>query len=623
MSLSQALNSALSGLKVTQSSLALVSANVANAGTPGYVRKTVSQVAVAGTGTGIGVRIASIQREFDSYVQSQLRTENAGASYATTRADILNQLQTVYGDPGSDASLETVYNNFTSALQALSSSPDDPAAQSQVINNAQLLTQQLNGMSASIQTLRGDAELGISDAVSQANEAMSQIAKLNQQLASSSLSDSAAASMQDQRDNYINQLSQLMDIRVISGDYNQVSVYTNSGIQLVGIQAATLGFDAQGTMAPNAQWSSDPSKRGVGTITLTSPTGNSVDLIQSNAIRSGTIAAYVQARDSDLVQAQNQLDAVASAMASALSDKTTAGNAVSPPPGSQQGFDVDISGLSSGNTITINYTDNLTNSPHTITLVRVDDPSVLPLSDSATTNPNDKVYGIDFSGGLTSVYGQIATAIGSTAMVASNPVGNTLRILNDGAGNIVTVNSVSTTETASSLSAGSSELPFFTDGTSNYSGAITAGGSQSTGFAGRISVNAALAADPSFLVKYQSSTAAADSTRPDFLYQQLNNNVQQFTPTTGIGTVAAPFSGSITTFVRQMISVQGQAADTATSLQQGQQVVLNSLQQRYDDSANVNVDQEMANLIQLQNSYAANARVLSAVRDMITTLMQM
>ena len=86
--------------------------------------------------------------------------------------------------------------------------------------------------------MRSDAELGISDAVSQANEAMSQIAKLNQQLAGSSLNDSAAATMQDQRDNYINQLSQLMDIKVITGDHNQVSVYTNSGVQLVGTQAA-------------------------------------------------------------------------------------------------------------------------------------------------------------------------------------------------------------------------------------------------------------------------------------------------------------------------------------------------------------------------------------------------
>jgi flagellar hook-associated protein 1 FlgK len=37
----------------------------------------------------------------------------------------------------------------------------------------------------------------------------------------------------------------------------------------------------------------------------------------------------------------------------------------------------------------------------------------------------------------------------------------------------------------------------------------------------------------------------------------------------------------------------------------------------------VNVDQEMANLLQLQNAYAANARVMSTIRDMLAQLLQM
>jgi flagellar hook-associated protein 1 FlgK len=623
MSLTQALVSAISGLKVNQSSLALVSANVANAGTPGYVRKTVSQVSVAGNGTGIGVRISSIQRELDNYVQRQLRTENSGASYATTRADMFTRLQNVYGDPGTDATLESVFNKFSDSLQALSSSPDDPAARGSVVCAAQLLTQQLNSMSTSIQGLRGDAELALSDGVSQANDAMSQIAKLNVQLAASGANDAATATMIDQRDNYINKLSQLMDINVIPGDHNQLSIYTNSGIQLVGTGASVLGFNTQGTVTPTTLWSADPNRLGVGSITLTSPNGNSVDMVQANSIRSGSIAAYLQMRDQDLVQAQSQLDAIASAMASALSDKTTAGTAVTPPPGVQSGFDIDISGLSSGNKITVNYTDSLTNTPHTITLVRVDDPSVLPLSDNVTATANDKVYGINFANGLSSVYGQIANAIGSTGMVASNPSGTLLRVLNDGPGNIVTVNSLTTTTTATTFNGGSGELPFFTDGASPYTGAIGALGSQSVGLSGRISVNSALVDDPSKLVLYQAGTPAGDSTRPDFLYQQMTGNSLLFSPTTGIGTANSPFSGTITTYLRQVVSQQGQAADAANSLKQGQDVVLASLQQRYDESANVNIDEEMANLLTLQNSYAANARVLSAVRDMINTLMQM
>jgi flagellar hook-associated protein 1 FlgK len=476
-------------------------------------------------------------------------------------------------------------------------------------------------MSNSIQGLRGDAELGLSDAVSQANEAMSQIAKLNAQLAGSSDNDAATATMLDERDNYINQLSQLMDINVIPGDHNQLTVYTNSGVQLVGTQASILGFDPQGTVSATTLWSTDPNQRSVGTITLTSPLGNSVDLVQSNSIRSGTIAAYLQMRDQDLVQAQSQLDAVASVMASALSDKTVAGTAVT--SGLQDGFDIDISGLASGNTITINYTDPLTNTPRTINLVRVDDPSVLPLSNDVTADPKDKVYGIDFSGGLTTVYGQIASAIGSTGMVASSPSANILRVLNDGPGNIVKVDSVTTTTTATTFNGGSGELPFFTDGTSLYTGAVSVIGSQSVGLAGRITVNSALVDDPSKLISYQTGTAAGDSTRPDFIYGQLTAGSLQFSPNTGIGTTNSPFSGSITTYLRQVISQQGQAASAAASLKQGQDVVLASLQQRYDESANVNIDEEMASLLTLQNAYAANARVLSAVRDMLDTLMRM
>lgn len=621
MSLTQALSAAIAGLKVNQAGLALVASNVANADTPGYVRKTVNQTATAGSGTGIGVRTTSIQRELDQYVQRQLRVENAGASYADTRAQFFQRLQDVYGTPGSDNAIETVYNNFTDALQSLSTSPDDPAARSAVISTAQILAQQLNQMSDSIQGLRGDAELGIADAVTKANEAMSQIASLNQRIASSGQNDSATATLMDQRDSYVDQLSQLMDINVVQSSGGQIGVFTNSGIQLVGTQAAQLSFDAQGTMTANTAWSADPSKRTVGTITLTSPNGSAVDLVQSNAIRSGTIAAYLQMRDQDLPQAQSQLDAIAAGMASALSDKTTAGSAVT--SGLQSGFDVDIGGLSAGNTIAVNYTNSLTGTSGTLTFMRVDDPSALPLSDSATAAANDKVVGLDFSGGMSSVLAQINKAIASTGMVASNPSGTTLRILDDGPGNIVNVNSLSATATATSLTGGSSELPFFTDGSVPFTGAVTGLGPESLGFAGRITVNRALAADPSKLIVFQSGTAAGDSTRPDFIVQQLTGTAMQFSPDTGVGAAGAPFSGTITTFLRQVISQQGEAADSANNLKQGQDVVLNSLQKRFNDGASVNVDQEMANLLTLQNSYSANARVLSTVKDMFDTLMRM
>ena len=619
MSLTQALSTALSGLQVNQASISIVAANVANADTPGYTRKVVNQVAIGGSAS-IGVRVSDIQREIDLYIQRQLRVENAGASYADTRANMYSQLQDIYGQPGADTSLESVYNSFTSALQVLSTSPDDPGARTAVVNSAQLLTQQLNQLSGSVQALRANAELGIADAVNKANEAMSQIASLNGQIAAGTPGDAATEALQDQRDSYIDQLSQLMDINVIPGDRGQVSIFTSSGTQLVGAQAAQLSFDAVGTITPNSLWSANPSQRGVGTITLIPPAGAPVDLIQNHSIRSGTIAAYLQMRDQDLVKAQNQLDALAAGMAQALSDKTTAGSPVSSPP--QNGFSVDVGNLSNGNTVTVNYTDTATNTPHTITLVRADDPSALPLSNTATATANDTVFGIDFSGGMGSVVTQINAALTGTGMTASNS-GTVLQILDDGAANTVDVNSLSATATVTSLTSGGAELPLFTDGSTPYTGIITGTGPESRGLAARIAVNPSIVADPSSLIVYQAGTPAGDSTRPDFILQQLTNASLTFSPNTGIGTVSEPFTGSLTTYLRQVISQQGEAASSADNLKQGQDVVLNSLQQRFNDVSGVNVDQEMANLLSLQNSYAANARVMSAVKDMLDALINM
>ena len=620
MSLAQALATAVSGLRVSQSGLALVAGNVANAETPGYIRKRMDQIATSAGGLSSSVRIAAISRELDLYVQRQLRTEMSGGAYADLRAMFYQRLQQLYGDPGSPTTLETVFNDFAGSLQALATSPESTMARRDVLAKAQVLTQQLNAMTTDIQAIRTDAELGLADAAAKANTAMQQIARINQQIASAPPESGSTAALLDERDSYIQQLSQLMDVRVIESDHNQVAVFTNSGIQLVGTQASTLFFDPVGTMTPAATWSTDSSVRTVGTLMLVSPTGGGVDLIANRAIRSGEIAALIEMRDQVLVQAQAQLDAIAEAMAQALSDRTTAGTAVT--SGAQAGFDIDVGGLLAGNTVRISYTDSLTNTQRYITIVRVDNPDVLPLANTATADATDRVIGVDFSGGLASVVAQLTTALGPTAMQVSNPGGTTLRFLDDGAGNKVDIDLVSATQTMTSLTGGSAELPMFLDASTSYSGAISLLGSQRVGFAGRIAVNGALIADPSRLVVFQTvpPTASGDPTRPLFLYDRLNFAALDFAPQSGIGTVDAPFNGSLPSFLRQIMSFQGEAAAAAESLQEGQAVVVRSLQQRFNEGSSVNIDQEMANLLNLQNAYAANARVLGAVKEMLDAL---
>jgi flagellar hook-associated protein 1 FlgK len=214
-------------------------------------------------------------------------------------------------------------------------------------------------------------------------------------------------------------------------------------------------------------------------------------------------------------------------------------------------------------------------------------------------------------------------ALAGSHLQVSNPSGSTLQITGD-ASNAAAVSAASTTTTASSLANGTSQLPLFTDGSSLYTGVITGGGSQMTGLAGRITVNAALLADPSKLTVYSTSpvTAAGDTTRPDYLYSQLTSGTFTYSSQTGIGTAATPFKGTVSAYMEQFLSQQANASTTATQLQQGQDVVVSALQQKMNSTSGVNIDTEMANLISIQNTYAANAHVMSVVQTMMTSLMQ-
>ncbi|SIO39849.1 flagellar hook-associated protein 1 FlgK [Bradyrhizobium erythrophlei] len=622
MSLSSALATAMSGLRANQAALSITSSNIANAQTPGYVAKGVNQVQTLSGDFGAGVNVTGVSRQLDQFIQSQLRSETAGGAYADQMANVLTQLQSVYGTPGNAGTLETAFSNFTTALQSLSTTSGSSSSQISAATAAQALAQQLNATTQGIQTLRSNAEQDINISVGQANTAMTQIAHLNVQLQGMSATDPTAATLMDQRDQAIDKLSQLMDIRVSTNGNNQATIYTTNGVELVGAQASTLSFNSQGTLNANSQWNANPANSSVGTITIKLANGAVTDMIGTGSIISGQIAADVTLRDKTLVQAQAQVDQLAASLASALSDKTTAGTAAPAALAPKAGFDLDLSSVLPGNTINLTYTDKTTNTQHQVSIVRVDDPAALPLS-NAGGNPNNPVIGVNFTGGMASVVAQLNAALGTANLQFSNPSGSTLRVLDNGTATAA-VNAASVTTTVSSLASGGPQLPLFTDGNALYTGAITAQAPQQLGLAGRITVNAALLADPSKFTAYSTSpaTPAGDTTRSDFLYSQLTSGTFTYSPQTGLGTAATPFKGTLSGFMQQFLSLQSNASTSATQLQQGQDVVVNTLQQKMKATSGVNIDTEMANLIALQNSYAANAHVMSVVQTMMSTLMQ-
>lgn len=620
MGLGTALNSALSGIRATQTGIGVVATNIANAETPGYSRKTLAlETALAG-GSGIGVRVANVNRELDIYVQRQLRTELAGSNYIDTIAKFRQQIDRMYGEPGAASALDTIVNGFTTSLQALSADPQSVSTRQAVLNAAQVMAQKMNSLSGDVTMMRNQAETGIGDAVERVNGLLQTIENVQTQIISLSSQAVELGSLLDQRDHAINELAGLIDIQVTNNGTNQISIFTNSGVSLFDLQASQLTFNEK-PLSAQSLWNVDPSISGTGTIQLVAPNGYSVDLIADNSIRSGKIAGLLELRDDILVKAQAQLDEIAHALATSLSSRTVSSTAATSGP--QTGFQIDLADLQNGDSISLTVTTNSGPTTQRFTIVRVDDPSSLPLSNSLTADPGDTVIGISFAGGIAGAVTALNTALG-TNLDFDNPSGSILRVLDDGAPNLVNVDALSATVTTDSIQSGDGTLPFFVDGngTTIYSNVINGGRQQKVGFAARIAVNSSLLADSSGLINIDANTLAGDSTRPDFLWQRLTATNRLFSPATGIGGTGQPFSGSVVNFAQQVITHQSTATENALRLKDGQDIVLNSIQDRMAEGTAVNIDSEMSRLLQLQNSYAANARVMTAVKELFELLMR-
>jgi flagellar hook-associated protein 1 FlgK len=621
MGLSTSLGTAISGLNSAQIGIGVVSQNVANAGTPGYVRRNVSSVDSVSGGT-VGVSNPNVQRLLDRIVQHQLLQESSGAAYTSTRAQVFANLDQLYGAPGSKTALDSMYSSFTSSLQALQNDPSSYTNRTAVLDAASQLASRLRGLSEGVQQQRSQAEAGIGAGVTRVNELLDQLTNVNARIVNAQQT-SGTADLRDQRDRIVSELSQYVEIRTDERPNGSLSITTASGTQLFdGRPTVKFEFDARANIGPQSQWSSDPATRGVGTIIARDLNGNGFDAIANNTFRSGEIGALVELRDKTLVQAQKQLDEIAAQLSSALSDREIAGTAVT--AGAATGFDVDLAGLQSGNSVTLDYKVTPGGQTQRFTFVRVESAASLPLPASVQGDANNRVIGIDFSGGPASVAAQMQAAVGPGFTVSNT--GSVLRIVDDGAGATRDVVGLTARPTQTSLTGGTGELPFFVDGRNNgvYTGSYE-GGAQSAGFASRITVNPDLIADRSRLVVYNTSPATpqGDTTRPKFLHDRLTSSQRSFTNATGFDGSTATSSGTVSSLVQRVVAGQGQASEQAKRLDEGQQVAFSAVQSRFLEDTKVNVDQEMSTLIELQSAYAANARVISTVKELLDVLLRL
>jgi len=603
-----AINTATAGLQAMQAQIGVVSQNIANVNTVGYVKRVQSPVA---QNDGTGINSGNVSRILNATSQKQLRLETSGAAYTSTAANVATQLDSLYGVPGSSTSLDGTLNAYTQSLQALANDPTVSSVRATVASNAATLASRIGTIANGIQTLRTGMESQIASDVKSAGSLLKSIAQLNVKIVAAN-GIGASPDLLDQRDQAINQLAQYMDVQAnVVGD-GSITVMTQSGVTLVDHgTAASLGFDSRTVLSPQTLYSADAGQSGVGTITATTPGGARIDLIATGALRSGSLAAAVTARDDTLVQAQRQLDELAAGLAQSTTDKTVSAEA---------GKGIDITGMQSGNRITLTLADGS----------RV--AFVASATGNATFRPGDTdanpVLGFTLGKTATETLTNLRDAIKADYTVTED-AGKLVfaRVVPDAKkailGTSVTV-TVPTGASDTKSTANNAEIALFVDsGRANglYTGNFD-GGSQLTGFAQRIALNPAIKADTSTLVLSSPTTQSGDATRPQRILDGLTTRPYTFSAASGIGGVRAPFTTTVADFTLRIIDAQGANAASSRSLDEGQQIALATAQSRFANESGVKIDEEMANLIQLQTAYGANARVLTAARDMLDTLLR-
>lgn len=306
MSISNALNIARSGLHVSGLRAETVAANVANASTPGYVRRSVSVSETITGGVSSGVQVIAIDRAPDAIIKNQRRSLTSDTAQASVLAQTWKALSTRLGSTADGTGLFKTFSDFDTALARAVTAPESATNLNQLINAAKGITQELSGLSDYTASLRAEADREIAAGVETVNAALKEIETLNRRLAAMDRTTAQAAALIDERQRALDTISEFIPVRAIERDAGAVDIITPEGVFLLAGTARQISFQ------PGTAFTPDSTLAG-GTLSGISVGGT--DLTPGSAsfgaVSSGLFGALFTLRDQDLPAFSAQLDFIA------------------------------------------------------------------------------------------------------------------------------------------------------------------------------------------------------------------------------------------------------------------------------------------------------------------------
>jgi len=581
VSINAAAHIALSSLLTTQVQMTVASANIANAGTQGYTEKTAKQASVVTGGAGAGVTITGISSTVDKLLLRSLMTATSDLGSADTKNTYLDQLQQLYGstngNDGSGTSLGNSLAALEAAVTALSATPDNASLQAGVVTALDAVAAQLRSTSSGIQALRSNADQQIASTVSDVNSQLQLIGTLNLQITQAAASGQPTGDLEDQRAQALQDIASKMDVSYFTNANGALQVYTTSGQALVDAAVHTISYTPAANVTAATAYSPTPPSGFSGIMV------NGVDVTQQ--IKSGSIAALVNVRDTALPNAQAQLDQLATTLADSLNAVSNQGTAL-PPPSSLTG------------TAAVSLTTPLSSPGGTVRFAEVD-------------SQGNLVSYQDLSLSGMATVGDLVTAInGIPGLSASLDSEGHLVVASTDSGDGVAINEMSGSIGGQGVS------DFF-----GLNDLVTATGASD--FAVRSGVLNNPALFPASTLDPSATLTTGSLVLPPASATMVNNlssllvGQTDFPAVGGLGTSRLSFAN----YAASIVSNIATQSATATSNFNAKQTAQQAFSSAMSSQSGVNIDEETARISTLQNQYAASAQLLQVLNQMFSTLL--
>ncbi|GLY27027.1 flagellar hook-associated protein FlgK [Kineosporia sp. NBRC 101731] len=330
------LGNGLTGLQASQQALNVISQNIANASTPGYVRQrailesqqTAPSVNVY-TGNSaqfMGVKVTGVERISSAFKQAALNSAVGRQEALSAQAAPLDNVQGQLQEPGTTG-LQSLMTQFYQGWTDLGNNPVkgtsdggvaiNGAAAGVVIQQGVTLAGKLNSLSDGVASEYLNQFANLTGIVEQVNAQTQKVAALNQQIMQGTAGNNNVNALLDQRDSAITEIVKLTGATATSLDNGSVqvsvsgvTVVSGNAFNLMSVSGSSSIEEAGGVNAPGLL---------VGTVKA-SPAG-------------GQAAGVLSALNTDLPAISASLDTVANGIRDAVNSVHSAGYTLDGTPG--------------------------------------------------------------------------------------------------------------------------------------------------------------------------------------------------------------------------------------------------------------------------------------------------